>query len=198
MIIAGITGGIGAGKTTVCKAWENLGVLVFYADDVAKKLMTDNENVRAAISRTFGENSYTSDGSLNKPHLIHEAFKKNRVQELNEIVHPAVAEAFRVVCEKEKNAGKKMVVKEAALLFKHGRPEDIDVIVIVKSPNQERVKRVMDRDSVEKEDVLDRISKQPDFDKMEKYADYIIENDGTLLQLTEKARQLYYQIMDEK
>lgn len=198
MITVGITGGIGAGKTTVCRELEALGALVFYADDVAKQLMTDNENVRKAISQSFGDNSYNSDGGLNKTHLIREAFKKNRVQELNEIVHPAVGEAFRKTCEYAREAGKKMVVKEAALLFKEGRPEGIDIIVIVKSSSRERVQRVMDRDSVEKEDVLDRISKQPDFDKMEKYADYIIENDGTFQQLTEKARQLYHQIIEEK
>ena len=90
MISVGITGGIGSGKTTVASIWESLGATVVYADDLAKQLMQTDPDLKRKLSETFGEETYHSDGSLNKPHLIKEAFHKNRVEELNSIVHPAI------------------------------------------------------------------------------------------------------------
>jgi dephospho-CoA kinase len=83
MIKVGITGGIGSGKSTVCKEWEKLGAVVFYADDEAKKLMVTDRLSRQKLTDAFGPQTYKADGSLNKAHLIEEAFIKGRVEELN-------------------------------------------------------------------------------------------------------------------
>jgi dephospho-CoA kinase len=195
MIVAGITGGIGSGKSTVCKEWEKLGAKIFYADDEAKRLMVSDKTVINELRRVFGDETYHKDGSLNKPHLISEAFEKGRVEELNQIVHPAVARHFRAVCKKEDSEGNKLIVKEAALLLNSGRPEEMDVVVIVVSDINKRLKRVAERDNVSTEKVRERDAKQPDFENLLHLADIVIENNGTVEELKNRSVEVYYQIV---
>ena len=195
MIVAGITGGIGSGKSTVCKEWEKLGAKIFYADDEAKRLMVSDKTVINELRRVFGDETYHKNGSLNKPHLISEAFEKGRVEELNQIVHPAVARHFQAVCKKEVSEGTKLIVKEAALLLNNGRPEEMDVVVIVISNRNNRLKRVADRDKVSTEKVRKRDSKQPDFENLLHLSDIVIENNGTLTDLKKRAVEVYHEIM---
>lgn len=197
MIRAGVTGGIGTGKSTLCEEWEKLGAKIVYADELARELMVKDQKVRKQLTETFGPETYNEDGTLNKPHLIREAFENNRVEELNEIVHPAVAREFSEICKKAKKEGEKMVAEEAALLLNRGRPSGFDVIVLVTLPENKQVKRVVQRDSVSEKDVLARINKQPDFSKLTPLADYVIENKGTEDEFRFKARQLYKDILRE-
>lgn len=195
MIKVGITGGIGSGKSTVCKEWEKLGAVVFFADDVAKELMVTDPAVRKKLTDAFGSQTYKADGSLNKAHLIEEAFKKDRVQELNAIVHPEVGRAFQKKSEEVADEGKNLIVKEAALLLNKGRPNDLDVVVIVLSESKNRIDRVVQRDGVTHEEVQSRIEKQPDFDQLLHLADYTIINNGSLDQLKIKASELYQKVI---
>lgn len=195
MITVGITGGIGSGKTTVCKEWEKLGAKVVYADDLAKELMIGDQALRKKLIDAFGANTYLEDGSLNRPYLIHHAFEAGRVEELNNLVHPAVALKFKEICKEAEKSGKKMVVEEAALLLNRGRPQIFDIIVIVKSDRAERVKRVVKRDAVSVKSVLERDSNQPDFNKKEHLADYIIDNNGTVEELKRKSKELFIELL---
>lgn len=194
MIVAGITGGIGTGKSTVCSVWERLGAKIVYADDLAKMLMVTEDEVIKKIKNTFGDESYNDDGSLNRAHLIEEAFKKERVEELNKIVHPAVRKAFKKICESEAKKGTKILVKEAALLLNNGRPEELDYVIIVTAPEKQQIERVASRDSITESEVLDRKKKQPNFDKLLSNADFIINNDGSLEQLIKKAEDVFSKI----
>lgn len=197
MIRAGVTGGIGTGKTTLCMEWEKLGAKVVYADDLAKELMVSDPVVRKKLTDAFGENTFREDGTLNKPHLISEAFSNNRVEELNEIVHPAVAAEFHAICDEAEKKGVKMVVEEAALLLNRGRPDGFDVIVLVTLPHEKQIERVTSRDSATEEDVLARMENQPDFSSMTHLADIEIENRGTEKEFRERARKLYKDILRE-
>lgn len=196
MITVGVTGGIGSGKTTVCKEWEKLGAKVIYADDLAKELMVTDDQLKKSLIQAFGPETYNSDGSLNRPHLIHHAFKKGRVEELNKLVHPAVVRKFREISREAQVAGEKMVVEEAALLLNNGRPSGLDVIVIVRSDRSNRLERVVKRDGISREKVLDRDQKQPDFENLLHLADFSINNNGTLEQLKKKSKQLFRQILE--
>jgi dephospho-CoA kinase len=198
MIVAGVTGGIGSGKTTLCKVWEKLGARVIYADDLAKELMVKNHDVRKKLIATFGKETYRADGSLNKPYLIREAFEKNRAEELNEIVHPAVARAFKEICIKAESEGEKIVVKEAALLLNKGRPEELDLVVLVTSPMSQQVDRVSKRNSVQEKEVYARINKQPDFESLKPLADYIVKNEGSLDEFKKKSKELFELIMSRE
>lgn len=197
MVIAGVTGGIGSGKTTVCREFENLGAYVFYADDEAKRLMVSDKGVVRRIKKTFGEESYQTDGSLNKPHLIREAFEAGRVEELNRIVHPAVGKAFEAACKKAQQDGYDVAVKEAALLLNKGRPEILDKVIIVTGDEAARMERVIKRDHSSENKIKERMEHQPDFEKKHHLADFIIDNNGTLSDLKKEAKRVYQQLVEE-
>ncbi len=197
MIVVGVTGGIGSGKTTVCREFEKLGAKVIYADELAKSLMSSDQGVIRDLKNKFGDQTFLPDGTLNKPHLIREAFEKERVEELNAIVHPAVYRRFDQIRKEEKIAGTRFLVKEAAILLNNGRPPNLDLVILVLSDPKQQIRRVQERDGSDKEDVLRRMNKQPDFEKLQPLADYIIRNDGTLAELKEKAQSLYNTICEE-
>lgn len=196
MIVTGVTGGIGSGKSTLCGVWQELGAKIVYADDLAKKLMVTDEEVKTSLTKLFGDRTYNDDGSLNKPHLIREAFEKNRVEELNGVVHPAVARKFKEMIDTAAGAGVEMLVKEAALLLHNGRPDDLDLVVLVLAPERDQLERVKVRDGVDEKSILDRMNKQPDFEKLKQYADYIIRNDGTLEEFKHKSKELFFKVKD--
>ena len=195
MISVGITGGIGSGKSTVARTWESLGAEVVFADDLAKELMQADPVLRQNLTDTFGEQTFNPDGSLNKPHLIEEAFHKNRVEELNSIVHPAIHKEIQSQIARAEEAGIKLFAYEAAILLNNGRPDYLDVVVLVTSNRKKRLARVSERDSVDERDVAARMAKQPDFSTLTHLADHVIENNGSLDDLREKSAGLYYKLI---
>lgn len=195
MISVGITGGIGSGKSTVARIWESLGAEVVFADDLAKELMRTDPVLRQKLTDTFGDQTYNADGSLNKPHLIEEAFQKNRVDELNSIVHPAIRIEIQNLITQAEEAGAKLFAYEAAILLNKGRPEYLDVVVLVTSDRNARLARVSERDSVDEGEVAARMAKQPDFATLTHLADYIINNNGTLDDLREESVSLYQELI---
>ena len=177
MLKVGITGGIGSGKTTVCKIFEQLGIPVYYADERAKHLMVQDAEVIQQLKHLFGEQTYLADGQLNRAHLASIVFQdKKKLAQLNNIVHPAV---YRDGDKwHSQQLGKPYTLKEAALLFEGEGHKYLDKIITVFAPKALRIDRVMQRDEVAREAVEARIANQlPDIDKLNK-ADYIIINNG--------------------
>jgi dephospho-CoA kinase len=195
MITVGITGGIGSGKTTVASVWKKLGAYVVFADDLAKELMHTDTDLKNKLIQTFGNQSYTEGGELNKPHLIKEAFQKNRVEELNAIVHPVIRREVQSRIASARKKGAELFAYEAAILLNEGRPGYVDIVLIVKGARDARIKRVAKRDAVPDTAVIERMAKQPDFDSLDHLADYIIENNGTLPELEKKAGDLYRELI---
>lgn len=198
MLKIGITGGIGSGKTTVSKVWESLGAYLIHADAVAKELMASDQSVKDQLIIAFGEESYHPDGSLNKVFLADEAFDKNRVDELNDIVHPAVFKETDQLMKQAEQQGCKAVVYEAAILLQCGRPERLDTIVLVLADEQARIKRVKKRDQVDIKKVENRIKKQENFENLKNKADIVIRNNGSLEELEKKAKEVYEKLMSNK
>lgn len=180
MLKVGITGGIGSGKTTVCKIFETLGIPVYYADDRAKWLMTHDPELMAAISNTFGEDAYTTEGQLNRAYLAKVVFGDDeKLAQLNALVHPAV---FRDGSEwHHSQTGAPYTLREAALLFESGSYRAIDKMIVVTAPLEIRVKRVMERDHVTEAAVMARIEKQWPEEEKVKRADFVIFNSGERL-----------------
>lgn len=194
MIRVGVTGGIGSGKTTLCKEWERLGAFVVYADDLAKKLMVEDEELVKNIRSVFGDEAYHENGSLNRQYLAQEAFEKGRVAELNRLVHPVLWEKVEEISAQKEREGVDVFVKEAAILLQHGRPEDLDYVVLVEADEQQRTKRVVERDNSDRKKVEGRVSAQQDFSALTDLADFVVTNDEGVNELKEKARLLLKEI----
>lgn len=197
MIRVGVTGGIGSGKSTLCHEWEKLGAFVVYADDIAKELMVSDPKLIHEIKKTFGKASYHSDGNLNRAHLAEEAFEKNRVEELNALVHPVLWHHIDKLTEAKEKEGIDIFVKEAALLLKNGRPENIDQVVLLLADEERRIDRVVGRDHTEEHKVKERIDKQDSFEDLKHLADFVITNDGSLSDLKQQARTLFRTLKEE-
>lgn len=177
MITLGVTGGIGSGKTTVCRFLETLGIPVYYADDRAKWLMEHDNDCIARIKKAFGDKSYLSDGKLNRTYLAANVFnQEEKLQTINAIVHPAVATDFENWCAQHKN--QTIIAKEAALLVETGSYKNLDKLLLVEAPIQLRIQRVLARDPHRtEEDVQHIIEKQMSDEDKRQYADFIIQND---------------------
>ena len=187
----GVVGGIGSGKTTVCKVWEKLGATVIYADDLAKELMQTDPELQKELITIFGSETYNSDGSLNKPHLINEAFNNNRVDELNNAVHPILRKKLKNLAVSSEQAGVELFVVEAAILLNDRRPDFPGIIVLVTADRDQRVNRVADRDEVSEDEILARMDKQPNFNELTHLADFKIKNNGTPAALESRAIELF-------
>lgn len=196
MIKIGITGGIGSGKTSFCREWEKLGVHVVYADNFAKKLMNKDEGLRESIIQVFGEASYDSKGDLNRAYLAEEAFAKDRVEELNTLVHPVLRDKLKEYAQQKEREGVEVFAYEAAILLNEGRPEWLDYVVIVTADETQRLQRTSKRDQASEKEIRDRMDKQPDFEELFVLADFVIENSGTLQELLEKAEETLRTIQD--
>lgn len=174
--IVGVTGGIGSGKSTVCKIFETLGATTYYADDRAKWLMSNDDRLIDKIKELFGEQAY-KDEVLDRQHIAAIAFKDQSVlDQLNQAVHPAVARDVTRWVENNKNAT--LLLKEAALLFETGSYKSLNKTILVTAPAEIRIQRVLRRDSHRShEDVKAIIDKQMSDNEKTPLADFVIEND---------------------
>lgn len=176
----GITGGIGSGKSLICRIYQCLGIPVYDADSRAKKLMTTDGILVAQIKKEFGTLSFHRDGRLNKEHLRKVFSQPDQLKKLNALVHPIVAEDYANWVNKQ--SGCKYVVKEAALLIESGAAKKLDRLIVVLSPVRLRIQRVLQRDPERSEqEVLNIIDNQISDMEKEKAADYLIVNDETRL-----------------
>ncbi len=198
MIKVGITGGIGSGKSTVCKIWEEMGAVVVYADDLAKELMVTDPELVSAIRSAFGGQAYREDGTLNRSWLAEAAFQRGEVGKLNALVHPAVIRSIRQKIREAEERGETMFVEEAALLLDRGRPDLFDFIVLVEADPQQRLQRVMERDGVSSDAVLSRMQKQKPPEELRKWSDFIIDNNGSRAELEQKAREVWHEMIRRK
>lgn len=175
MKVIGLTGGIGSGKSTVLRYFEELGVETFIADEEAKKLMNSNAVLIGEIKTLFGNQAY-ENGELNRGFIASIVFKdKEKLEALNNLVHPIVRQHFQQMI---KDSQATFVIYEAAILFESGSDEFCDYIVTVAANLQERIQRVMKRDGVSKELVEDRMRNQLNDELKIKKADFVVNNEA--------------------
>ena len=192
MTTLGVTGGIGSGKTTVCRLLEEHGARVFYADEVAKTIMQENKEARAQIRETFGPTSYNDAGELNRSYLAAQVFTDaDKLELLNAIVHPLVFEAFEDAKAEAESDDVPLLVHEAALLFEAGADAHVDQAVVVIAPNALRIQRVVERDDISERAVRDRMQHQLPQEELVERADVVIENDESIEALEAAVAELY-------
>lgn len=181
-----ITGGIGSGKSYLCKIFREHGIDVYDCDSAAKRIMREDAEVVRKIKEAVGEDAYTEDGKLNKSLLSSFLLASaENASVINGIVHPAVADDFL-------KSG--INVMECAILFQSGFDRIVDKIICVSAPLQTRVARVMHRDSISREKAMEWISCQMSQEEMERRSNLIVDNpdaDDTTLTIYEKQNDIH-------
>ncbi|MEY3643479.1 MAG: hypothetical protein RLZZ207_173 [Bacteroidota bacterium] len=174
-LLVGITGGIGSGKSTVCKLFSLLGIPVYSADNRAKWLMAHDDKLRNQISTSFGAAAYSTTGELDRVFLAESVFPNpEKIAALNALVHPVVRKDFEQWISQQTAP---YLIKEAALLFETGAAKELDYVINVSSPLRVRMARILLRDPHRSEEQVNQIINQqlPDEEKNE-LADFCIKN----------------------
>lgn len=191
----GLTGSIGAGKSTVASLLAAKGIPVYVADDAAKRLMSESPSLQAAIEATFGPGIYI-DGVLQRKELAAKAFgTPEATAQINALVHPAVHDDFVTWHQAQTSP---YILREAAILFESGTFQTCDAIVLVEAPRDLRVERVMARSGMSREEVEQRMSRQWSDAKKRSYlkeGDFIVENDGDEAHLAEQVDVLHAELL---
>ncbi len=174
MLKLGITGGIGSGKTTICKLFELLGVPVYYADEESKKILDEDKLVKEQVIKMFGSSILNDSGIIDRKELAAIVFNnKEQLEKLNAILHPAVGQHFENWLKKQNTA---YILKEAAILFESGAYKQVDKVLTVVAPLELKIQRTMKRDGVSKEEVERRMQLQMTDEEKIKRADFVIIN----------------------
>lgn len=173
MLKIGITGGIGSGKSTVCRLFAERGIAVYDCDGAARRLMEEDAALRLGIEKRFGAESY-ADGTLNRAFLAARIFGDAAARTaLEKLVHPAVIADFERWCEAQEGP---YVVLESAILFEAGLDRRVDRVVAVLAPAALRLERAVRRDGADPEAIRRRMAAQTDDDTLCARADYTIVN----------------------
>lgn len=182
----GITGGIGSGKSYICKILENMGYPVFYADQASKKLLATDSDIIRKVKNVLGEAAYHKDGTVDKAFIANEIFaNSDQLAKVNQIMHPAVRKAFKAFAKVQSS---KIVFNEAAIIFETGGASQFDKTILVTAPKSVRMSRVLLRDNTTPAQVEGRMNNQWSDEQKISLADFIIyngENDMLLPQIEE-------------
>lgn len=174
MFKVGITGGIGSGKSTVCRLFAARGIAVYDSDSEAKRLMNSSEELRARIEARFGTETYRDDGTLDRARVARIVFSDPQaLADLDRLVHPAVRADFAAWAERQPS---EYVILESAILFEAGFASEVDRTVAVLAPLELRVERTCRRDGCDAESVRRRIAAQTDDDTLCARADFSLVN----------------------
>jgi dephospho-CoA kinase len=170
----GLTGGIGSGKSTVAQIFEVLGIPVYYADIAAKKLMNENAELRSAITNIFGKEAY-SNGILDRKYISSIVFSDPaKLKALNSLVHPATKKDGEAWMQQQTSP---YAIHEAALIFEAKVSERLDQVIGVSSPLELRIKRAMERDKVNRDEIIKRMDQQLDEELKMSRCDFVLIND---------------------
>ncbi|HEY9184310.1 MAG TPA: dephospho-CoA kinase [Salegentibacter sp.] len=173
MMIVGLTGGIGSGKTTVANFFRELGIPVYIADEAGKRLMLSSKEIKDAVQELFGEKAY-SGNEPDRKYIASRVFKDSgKLEALNKIIHPAVAADFQSWLTRQKAP---YIIYEAAILFESGGDEKCDYTILVTAPHDEKIKRLRFRDNTEIEEIEARMDNQWSDEKKLELADFRIQN----------------------
>lgn len=169
----GVTGGIGSGKTTVCRVFEALGTPVFSADDEARVIMDSDETVMKQVNALAGKDMYSS-GKLDRMEMANIIFNdRELIKKINKIIHPVVTSRF---LDWERSQDALYAILEAAILFESGAAKLLDKVLTVTAPEEERIERVVKRNNLTREQVIERINNQSDDNYKISLSDFVISN----------------------
>ena len=192
MILFGVTGGIGSGKTAVCNFLKEKKIPIIEADPLARDLTNHSPEIRQTLVAEFGKDVYLDSGNLNKDLLSQLVFSDAATRErVNQIIHPPVFKAIQDRVNQHKQENQSLVGVEAALIYESQMERILNTVVVVTSPMEKRIEWIESRDGFSQQEILKRINYQMPLEEKIKRADYVIENDGSLSDLAKKVGVFY-------
>ncbi len=200
MLKIGITGGIGCGKSEVCRMLEQHGVPIIHADLVAREMMDTDEQIKSQIKGAFGNDVYQPDGKLDRKRFAAIIFNDEKARgTVDQIVHPQVIQYQKNELEKLERSGKyKFAGVEAALIFEAGAEKQFDLMVVVATSEKRVIQRLMKRDGLSKEEIMKRIASQMPLAEKIKRADIVVRNDGSLDELNHEVKRLFNRLNNQE
>ena len=198
MSVFGLTGGIGAGKSTVASLFQEAGIPVVFADDVGREVVSKGSEGLSAIVELFGPDLIDDTGNLDRRKLGVIVFKDPQKRtRLESILHPLVQNRSRSLFVQLENAGNQIIIYESALLFETNRHTEMHGVILVSASEETRIARVQERDSSNAEDVRRRIQAQMADDDKRKLCEYLIENDGDIERLSAQVARVIPQLVQK-
>ena len=193
MLKVGLTGGMGSGKSTVARRFAELGAVIIDADQISRDVVEPGEPTLAELAEAFGEGILLDDGSLNRGELAKRAFvSAEKTELLNSITHPRIEQRTE---EQFNAAGDAIIVFDSPLLIEMGQSEAQDLVVVVHTPVEVRLDRLVESRGVDREDAKQRIAKQISDDKRLQFADVVLENSGTEEDLVRQVDRIWERII---
>jgi len=198
MLLFGVTGGIGSGKTAVCNFLKEKDVSIIEADPLAKDLTNNSHEIRQSLIAEFGKDVYLDSGTLNKDLLSQLVFSDVGTRDrINQIIHPPVFKAIQDRVNQHKRENQSLVGVEAALIYESKMERILNAVVVVTAPMEKRIQWIESRDGFSREEILKRINSQMPLEEKIKRADYVIENEGSLSDLASKVDAFYDWLLEK-
>jgi dephospho-CoA kinase len=196
MLIAGLTGGVASGKTAVSQVLKEEGAYIIDADQIARELVLPHKPAWSELIRAFGQEILQEDGSIQRKKLADKVFADPKQRKLlNQILHPRIKEEMD---RRAKEIGKKdpeaIVVIDAPLLIELGDHRELDKLIVVTSTQAQQIDRLKDRDGTNPEEALRILSSQMPLREKLKFADYVIQNEGSMEETKKRAREVYQEL----
>jgi dephospho-CoA kinase len=192
-VIVGLTGGIACGKTTVAGMLEELGAPVIDADDLAREVVQPGEPALEDIVDTFGEEMLTDEGELDRDALGDRVFDDDEARAtLESITHPRIAQRMQQRAHALRESGVDWVVYDAALIIENDLHHALDSLIVVTASEQTQIERLVARDDLSRQKAQDRIDAQMPVDQKADFADYVIDNDGSLDDTRRQVEEVYH------
>ncbi|PBF72991.1 dephospho-CoA kinase [Clostridioides difficile] len=189
MLILGLTGGIGCGKSSLSNIFRNLNIPIVDADIISRKIFEDKLLLEKVFVH-FGQSIKNDDGTLNRKALGKIVFSdEEKLKELNNLTHPRIREKIISEIEKLRKKGENIVVLDAAILVESGFLDMVDKLLVVTCKQEVQISRIQKRDNCSEQEALSRINSQMSQEEKSKYGDYIIDNSGTITELESKAHK---------
>jgi dephospho-CoA kinase len=196
MLIVGLTGGVASGKTAVSQVLKEEGAYIIDADRIARELVYPRKPAWNELIRAFGREILQEDGSIHRKKLADKVFADPKLRKvLNGVLHPRIKEEMdrraKEICEKDPEA---IVVIDAPLIVELGDYREMDKLIVVTATQTQQIERLKDREEVSPEMALKIISSQMPLQEKEKFADFVIRNEGSLEETKKRAREVFQEL----
>ena len=200
MLVVGLTGGIGSGKSTVLRLFEKLGAITIDADKLAREVVKPGRPAWREIKERFGSSVFHRNSALDRKRLAKIIFRDEKGRrDLNQIIHPRVFEEEKRLLDEARKRKKKVVVVDAPLMIETGSHKWKDVLVVMSSTTDEQLRRLTSGPRrMSRKEAMSRIEAQMPLSQKLKHADFVIENRGTLAECRKNAQQVFQKILKSR